>query len=162
MLILSIYTHPFLDIIKEYEGFSPVPYTCPAGLKTIGYGHVIGRGESYNRITEWQADCLFAQDIAKSIYNLQEIAPELFDDDSDVNKIVAILSFVYNIGETKFRKSTLLKRISEKNWSAAGNEILRWDKTTDPKTGNKIALAGLTKRRQAEALLFMEGRVKKF
>ena len=28
-----------LDLIKEFEGFYANFYRCPAGIKTIGYGH---------------------------------------------------------------------------------------------------------------------------
>ena len=164
MLILGIsqiFSHPYLETIKQYESFSPVPYTCPAGKKTIGYGHVIQKGESFSRITEWQALLLLASDVSKALFNLQSIAPELFEED-DPNKILAVLSFIFNLGEGNFRNSTLLKRIREKDWSSAANEFLRWDKATDPKTGKKVSLAGLTKRRQSEAFLFLEGRVKKF
>ena len=42
-----------INLIKHYEGFYSTPYLCPAGLWTIGYGHVIGSGanlpDSWNR-----------------------------------------------------------------------------------------------------------------
>ena len=28
-----------LDLIKEFEGFVPTTYLCPAKIPTIGYGH---------------------------------------------------------------------------------------------------------------------------
>lgn len=31
-----------IDLIKRFEGFSPVAYLCPAGVWTIGYGHTAG------------------------------------------------------------------------------------------------------------------------
>ena len=34
------------ELIKEFEGLSLKPYFCPAGLKTIGYGHVIGKHDN--------------------------------------------------------------------------------------------------------------------
>ncbi|MFN9323651.1 MAG: lysozyme [Holosporales bacterium] len=30
-----------LALIKQFEGFSPTVYICPAGYPTIGYGHVV-------------------------------------------------------------------------------------------------------------------------
>ena len=157
----QIFSHPYLDVMKAYEGFAPRVYTCPAGKKTIGYGHIVQKGEDFGRgISKWQGDLLFMKDLSIHLWNLQDIAPELFEED-DPDKIVAVLSFIFNLGETNFRSSTLLRRIYEKDWQAAGQEFLRWNKATDPETGKKVELAGLTKRRQSEALLFLEGKVKK-
>lgn len=159
----TIFAHPFVEVIKHYEGFSPTVYTCPAGRKTVGYGHALSRNETLYKVTPFQADLLLYQDIAKAIFNLEKIAPELFEaEEHRLEKILAVTSFLYNIGETNFRSSTLLKKIRQKEWGAAANEFLRWDKVTDPKTGKKEPLAGLTKRRQSEALLFSEGRTKIF
>jgi lysozyme len=33
-----------LQLIKKYEGYKTTPYRCPAGLYTVGYGHLIGNG----------------------------------------------------------------------------------------------------------------------
>lgn len=161
--VSSLFGHPYIEVIKHYEGFVPTAYTCPAGKKTIGYGHVMAKGESFTSVSLFQADLLLYQDITKAIFNLEKIAPELFTaDEHRIEKILAITSFLFNVGETNFRSSTLLKKIRNQEWSAAANEILRWDKATDPKTGKKVALAGLTKRRQSEALLFAEGKTKLF
>ncbi len=163
--VSSILGHPYIDAIKHYEGFSPKVYTCPAGKKTVGYGHVLSKGEasSLSSISRFQADLLLIQDISKAIFNLEKVAPELFEaDDYKLEKVLAVTSFIFNVGESNFRSSTLLKKIRSKEWSAAANEFLRWNKTTDPKTGTKVELAGLTKRRQSEALLFSEGKTKIF
>jgi lysozyme len=169
MLFLSvsvsgIFGHPYIDAIKHYEGFSSKVYTCPAGKKTVGYGHVLSKGEAFSSpLSQFQADLLLYQDISKAIFNLEKIAPELFKaDEHRLEKVLAVTSFIFNVGESNFRSSTLLKKIRSKEWSAAANEFLRWNKTTDPKTGTKVELAGLTKRRQSEALLFSEGKTKIF
>ena len=41
--------------IKEFEGFRPNAYKCPAGVWTIGYGHTFGvkRGD---KVTEEEAE----------------------------------------------------------------------------------------------------------
>jgi lysozyme len=159
----SIFGHPYIDAIKHYEGFSPKVYFCPAGKKTVGYGHVLDKGEAYTSVSQLQADLLLYQDITKAIFNLEKLAPELFEaEEHKLEKVLAVTSFMFNVGETNFRSSTLLKKIRNKEWTDAANEFLRWNKTTDPKTGQKIELAGLTKRRQSEALLFSEGKTKLF
>jgi len=46
-----------LALIKKYEGLALKPYICPAGYPTIGYGHVIRKGEDFSKgITKEQAE----------------------------------------------------------------------------------------------------------
>ena len=161
LTVSEIFSHPYIEIIKAYEGFEPSVYLCPAGKRTIGYGHVLVNGESFGTLSEWQADLLLFRDMTKALWNLQDIAPELFEE-GDPNKILAVLSFIFNLGEGAFKGSTLLKRIQERNWEAAASEFLRWDKATNPRTGKKEVLPGLSKRRKSEAALFLEGRVVRF
>lgn len=39
-----------IELIKRFEGFSNKVYKCAAGYKTIGYGHKLLLGESYDFI----------------------------------------------------------------------------------------------------------------
>ena len=39
-----------LDLIKQFEGFIPKAYLCPAGKLTIGYGHT---GNDFQPTTIW-------------------------------------------------------------------------------------------------------------
>jgi lysozyme len=52
-----------LALIRQFEGFSPLPYRCPAGRLTIGYGHVIARGEPYNGISLAQGEDMLKEDV---------------------------------------------------------------------------------------------------
>ena len=36
-----------LAMLKTFESFVPLEYTCVAGRRTIGYGHVVKGGESF-------------------------------------------------------------------------------------------------------------------
>lgn len=56
----------------------------------------------------------------------------------------AYVSLAYNIGATNFCKSTLVKKLNEKDYAGACREILRWDRQ-----GGKT-LPGLRMRRQGE------------
>ena len=60
----------------------------------------------------------------------------------------ALCSWVYNLGPTNLRESTLLKVLNEGNYNSVPAEIKRWNKA-----GGKV-LEGLMRRRRAEALLF--------
>ena len=66
------------------------------------------------------------------------------------NQFDALVVWIYNLGPTNFKNSTLLKELNAGNYNAAGQEITRWNKA-----GGKV-LAGLVKRREAEAELFNE------
>ncbi len=61
-------------------------------------------------------------------------------------KIAAVLSWVYNCGIRSYRISTFKKRIDAEDWDGAAEECVKWNKAQ-----GKI-LAGLTKRRKAEAV----------
>ena len=54
----------------------------------------------------------------------------------------------YNVGEGNLAKSTLLKHVNRKEFEAAAKEFVKWNKA------NGKVLAGLTRRRQSESLLF--------
>lgn len=56
----------------------------------------------------------------------------------------AYVSLTFNIGSDAFCKSTLVKLLKQKDYTAACAQILRWDKFQGQ------PLAGLTKRRQEE------------
>jgi GH24 family phage-related lysozyme (muramidase) len=60
----------------------------------------------------------------------------------------ALVSFCYNCGEGNLAKSTLLKKVNNKEFEAAAQEFKKWNKG-----GGKV-LPGLTRRRASEALLF--------
>ena len=152
--IAGIFSHPFIETIKHYEGYYAKPYYCPAGKKTIGYGHVILAGESYTNLSKYQADLLLVKDLCEHIFYLEEDAPTLFEE-CDLNRILAVTSFIFNLGRGNFRSSTLRKKINAKDWEGAANEFIRWNKATV--NGKKVELAGLTKRRKAEADMFRSG-----
>ena len=60
----------------------------------------------------------------------------------------ALVSFCYNCGEGNLAKSTLLKKVNASDFAGAAAEFIKWNKG-----GGKV-LAGLTRRRKSEALLF--------
>ena len=63
-----------------------------------------------------------------------------------------LVSFVFNVGISAFKYSTLLKYINSKQYKKASNEFLVWNKMTV--AGVKKVVPGLTNRRIAEKSLF--------
>lgn len=145
-----------LALLKAYEqgpdgGFSPVVYRCPAGKRTIGWGHVVRPGEAFPQpLTEVEADRLLRDDLrALAGPALAAVRVPLTQ-----SMIDALACFAFNVGPAAFAGSTLLKKLNAGQYAAAAAELLKWDKARDPKTGQKVALAGLTRRRAAERALF--------
>ena len=152
---------PFIAAIKHYEGFYSEPYLCPAGEWTIGYGHLCDK--NHPPISEEKATLYLFTDLAHAYRAVQRAVPELIDDpDIPSHRAMAIVSWTFNLGEGNLRSSTMLKRLKERDWGSAVAELKRWDKATDPKTGKKRTLKGLTKRRSSEAVYFDTGKVEIF
>ena len=148
-----------LTLLQHFEqgpngGVSPVVYRDWADHPTIGWGHVVRPGERFQQpISAVEADKLLQQDMARivpsiaaALRNRQELTQSMFD-------AVACLGF--NIGLGALLGSTLMARLKSRDWQAAADQFLRWDQATNPKTGKKERLAGLTRRRQAERELFL-------
>jgi lysozyme len=60
----------------------------------------------------------------------------------------ALVSFTYNCGEGNLAKSTLLKKVNAEDHAGAAKEFHKWNKA------NGKVLAGLTRRRASESLLY--------
>ena len=133
-----------LNLIKQYEGFRPKAYSCPAGVWTIGYG-TTQNVKSGDKITEEQAEQKLNDYIKTEVEKTirENVFLPLNQSQTD-----AIGSFIYNIGPTKFPKSTLLKKLNEWDHEGAAQEFKRWNKA------NGKVLAGLRNRRAAEEALF--------
>ena len=66
----------------------------------------------------------------------------------------SLVSWVYNLGPANLKSSTLLKTLNLGNYNGVPEQIMRWNKATV--NGERKVLAGLTRRRKAEALMFEE------
>ena len=138
-----------LSIIKKYEGLKLNAYICPAGVPTIGFGSTFypdgRRVKLGDKITITEAESILLHDIKrfeKEVLNAVKI--EITD-----NQISALVSFVYNIGASAFRKSTLLRKVNANPTDLTiHNECMRWTRA-----GGKV-LPGLVKRRAEESKLY--------
>jgi lysozyme len=131
-------------------------YKCPANVLTIGWGHTNHHGRKFDASHVWsmqECDDSFLEDMAgfeKAVKRLVKVELEPWQYD-------ALVSFCYNCGEGNLQKSTLLKKVNandfgswtkEEGGTGAAAEFQKWNKG-----GGKV-LAGLTRRRASEALLF--------
>ena len=134
-----------LDLIKESEGLRLEAYLpTPNDVYTIGYGHT-KTAEKGMVITLAGAEELLLHDLAWVEVAVHKYVKVPLNQ----NQYDALCSFVYNLGATNFKNSTLLKKLNKKDYNGAANELPRWNKQK-----GKV-LRGLTKRRQLEKGLFL-------
>ena len=142
-----------IELIKRHEGLRLKAYLpTPNDVWTIGYGHTKTAKQGMS-ITESQADLLLRQDVEwveKAINRLMTVP-------INQNQFDALGSLVFNIGATAFAKSSVLKRLNEKDYNGAADAFLMWTKQRDRKTNKMNVLPGLVKRRQEERQLFLKG-----
>lgn len=143
-----------LNLVMRFEGFRAKPYLCSAGVPTIGYGstrYADGRRVTLKDppIEGAEAMALLKLTFASCEFVMLKHCPNLLRE-SD-NRQAAVLSFVYNFGETNFKSSIYLKRLRVNDWQRAADECRRWIFSGGKKT------AGLITRREVEARLILDG-----
>ena len=127
------------------EGLRLTAYRDAAGVPTIGYGHTKGVRMG-DRISEDWARQLLRQDVAEVERQVKAMRVA-----SSEGQLDALVSFAFNVGIGRLRRSTLLRLIREggtklqiqrefKRWVYAGGQRLR----------------GLELRREWEARRFFE------
>lgn len=136
-----------IDLIKRHEGLRLRRYKDAAGYATIGYGHLLKRGEDYGVITEAEADALLAKDIqAAEAVVRRATAAELEQYEFD-----ALVSLAFNLPAAFKEGTNLHKKLNNRaKYKTAVSEFGRWIYAPVP-----VALPGLIKRRAEEALLFI-------
>ena len=144
-LILMNLGYEGTKLLKYFEGCKLTAYQDSVGVWTIGYGHTKGVYEGMT-ITQEEAEQMLLTELEEYEGYVEKYVTVPLTQ----NQFDALVVWVYNLGPTNFRRSTLLKELNSGNYTAAGNEITKWNKA-----GGKV-LAGLVKRREAEAELFNE------
>ena len=139
------------ELIKEFEGLRLHAYQDSAGVWTIGWGHTGKEVHGGKTISVYQALEYFELDIAKAAAAVNRRVTVALNQ----GQFDALVSFTFNLGEGRLAGSTLLKQLNLCDYAAAANELLRWNKATV--NGRKVALRGLTRRREAEKALFLSG-----
>lgn len=133
------------DLIKNFEGCKLKAYQDSVGVWTIGYGST---GKDIVEGIEWKlADC--ERRLVLDLLMIEKDIESLVKVPLTQNQISALCSFIYNLGYGNFSKSTLLKKLNEKDYEGAANEFTRWDKA-----GGKV-LKGLSLRRAKEKEIFL-------
>ena len=125
-----------IESIKQFEGCKLTAYKCPANVWTIGYGHTKNITPGM-KITQVEANNFIKSDILPIETFLKGSGLNLKQGQYD-----ALIDFMFNLGITKFKNSTLFKLIKSKaSDKDICNEFMKW-----VHAGSKV-LPGLYKRR---------------
>ena len=132
-----------LSFITKEEGFRNRAYKDSKGLLTIGVGHLIKASEPH-----LVSATLSDQEVKELLKSDLKWCSEAFESSVRVplsqKQYDALYSLCFNIGETNFKKSTVVKRINANDLKGAADAIEMWNKP-----------AVLIPRRKREKALFL-------
>jgi len=136
------------QLIKDFEGCELEAYKCAAGVWTIGYGHTkdVQEGDEWDKE---KAEFMLWQELEDEY---EKYINELVTVPINQCQFDALVSWVYNLGPTNLKSSSLLKYLNLGNYNGVPEQIMRWNKATID--GERKVLPGLTRRRKAEAEMF--------
>jgi lysozyme len=140
-----------IDFIKSLEEFSAKPYQDVAGHWTIGYGHTEGVSASSPFLTQDQAEKVLIEDLEE----FENLVMELVSVQLTQSEFNALVSFTFNLGGWRLKKSTLLQKLNNGDKLGASKEFSRWCYYEDPGSGKMVVSTGLASRRAKEAALFI-------
>ena len=141
-----------LTFIADHEGMILHLYNDPANHATIGVGHLVHHGpingcesEEFKRgITKERAMEILRSDVTTA----ENMVNKLVKVPLNQNQFDALVSFVFNIGETQFASSTLLSKLNQRDYNSVPSQLNRWVH------GSGKKLPGLINRRRDEGDLF--------
>jgi lysozyme len=139
-----------IALIKHHEGVRSKPYRCPAGLWTVGVGHLIGDGkqlpDAYNKtFTSTEVDGILKADLRRFELGVNKLLPNV---PLKQNEFDALVSFCFNLGLGCFQRSTIRQALLRGNKEKAMESLVKYCRA-----GGKI-LKGLQTRRLDEKTLF--------
>jgi len=139
-----------ITLIKHYESVRNRPYRCPAGLWTVGVGHLIGDGkslpESWNKtFSTEEINALLIRDLNRFERGVLKMLPNVPLRQCEFD---ALCSFSFNLGLGCFQRSTLRQALLRGNKTQAMASLVKYCRA-----GGKI-LRGLQTRRLDEKALF--------
>lgn len=139
-----------IDLISSFEDTKLQAYDDGVGVWTIGIGTTVYpngvKVKKGDTCTLEQAKTYFSHDLNRFENTVNELVKVAISQ----NQFDALVSLTYNIGQTAFSKSTLLKKLNAKDYAGAADQFLVWIRG-----GGKV-LKGLERRRAAERALFLK------
>ncbi|MCH7393762.1 lysozyme [Acinetobacter dispersus] len=139
-----------INLITSFEDIVLNAYDDGVGIWTIGFGTTVyPNGVKVKKgdvCTAEQAKAFFTYDLKRfeAAVNGAVKVP------LTQNQFDALVSLTYNIGETAFKKSTLLAKLNKGDFTGAADQFKVWN------IGGGKVLKGLVRRRAAERALFLK------
>lgn len=136
-------------LMRRFEGFRSRPYLCPAGVATIAFGatrYPDGRKVTLKdkAVSREEGEAILDHDAGVFLQAAAAISPVLR---SSPERLAAIGDFCFNLGTTRYKGSTLRRKVDAEAWDEAAEQLLKWV------FGGGRKLPGLVLRRQAEVEL---------
>lgn len=131
--------------VATWEGKSNDPYRDIVNVQTVCYGET--RVEM-RRYTDAECEDMLADALGGFARHVMACTPNLR---GRPEQLAAATSLAYNIGSAAYCRSTVDRRFDAGNWRGGCDAILMWNRA-----GNRV-VKGLTRRRQAERKLCLEG-----
>jgi lysozyme len=133
------------ELLRECEGLRLKAYQDTGGVWSIGFGHT-GRDVLPNSvIDEHTAEVLLTQDVANAERSVKRLVRVPLNE----NQFSALVSFVFNLGESQLRLSKTISVLNRGQYMEFADRMLLWNKDD----GKEVA--GLTTRRKKERALFL-------
>lgn len=136
-----------LNLVKKWEGRAGQPvlqaYQDVVGVWTNGYGNTHGVVPG-SVITLEQA----IADLIANTGTAQDTVNRVVRVPLTQNQFDACVDLAFNIGNTAFANSTLVRKLNSKDYAGAALEFAKWNKA-----GGKV-VQGLVNRRADETKLF--------
>lgn len=112
----------WLHYIRTFEGFAPLPYKCPSGHLTVGYGHNLEEP-----MAKETALALLEKDAGLAQQDVQKFCPAWTKLDEARQFVLVDMAFNMGINKLATFKKTLAA-VGRGDYSAAAREMLnsRW------------------------------------
>ena len=136
-------------LIKAYEGYRAESRMLISGGSVVGYGHRVA-DQDVIALTREEADSLLREDIQP----VEELVNEAIFAPLTQGQFDALCSLAYNIGETAFLASNVVKAINNGRPIDAANGFDVWRKGEID--GQTFIVDALVRRRTAEKALFLK------
>jgi len=153
-------TAELISFVKREEGFSAVPYRCPAGYPTIGYGHRIP-SLTHPPITEHDGAVLLLFDLRLAERQALQLCPNLLH---EPRRLAALTDLVFNCGRDALDGGSpsdltddagVVRCLRAQDWPGAAARFRRWDHAKV--NGQLVLLEALQRRRTIAATWIEEG-----
>ena len=139
-----------VSLVASFEDFRARPYQDLGGVWTIGYGSTyLLNGKPVTASTPALSEATAAALLRNVLVSFWDTIERLVKVPLTDRQGAAVLSLAYNIGETAFSRSTLLKKLNAGDLKGAADEFPKWSLIK-----GKLS-RGLALRRAKERNLFL-------